>query len=1352
MMFSEKCQEIENHLKFLLSMDPKAINPSFTRDAALNENNYYSAEANFSNQKQRIYKTDRKHNSLSKCDHIQNSQRTPESKKPRRKVPINSDGVNREKNLLRNEQSAITEDKKLENFSSRSSYKRQHRINKKQNEHDNLNTGFSHEFMNRISGKEIHSLTENDCEHELEKSHQKYNAYSKGKDFSKKYRKQSKNNNTPKSLVIAQKSQAADFKDTNVHTCKNESINLVKDRRTQASIFKNALEKASSNELKKENELYKLSTNSGQKDGVMENIVSCKNDMLSNFENNITLNADNQPESLPNKTECASNILCKNSLNSQSTKFSVKGKLASSPANFSKMKAKYESFKENPTDNFITSCSKPNCNCSDDILYCTLCDFHIDNLKELIKHKKNVSHQFRKEDFYRVQYLKELPQPNENQLKKMEELFENIFKYHALDVDDVNVRTAVVDKLKTVLGDDIKDCELHLFGSSVNGFGLKDSNVNIDLAVPQGISPSRILLNTYEKIKEREDKYINVWKDFTAAVPKITFLDRSTNLTCEITLNNELSGKTSRLFAQYAYCDEKVRKLGIIFRYWAKICEIDQQHICSLPSYCYPLMVIFFLQQHNPPVIPVLHDLVDFDVNTMSINMRSYWKRQNNESIAKLWMEMLKFYGTEFQYKQHVISICQLKSLLCSEKKWTTRMMCIEDPFHNKRNIGRSIANQQWFHYIVECIRSTYEYFITCHSPSDPVSIDNEEFENDGDYDDDDCDDDEEEEEENDDDLSTEDICERFEEDLDNALDSNTVKTIISNMNIGNEADGSLKYTDHGNQDIHENSNSKSLNINDNCQLIFSYEFKKSNFISAKQPNLFCRQCQKHGHFKQNCTVDDNLPDLKPLPKMDGPHKQILTEVCEIIFDLWKLSPKVMEENKSLLYNLQKHIQYEFPDARLELFGSSCNGFGFTDSDLDICLTFVNKSGEALNQQSIIEHLTVELKKYKKIQDIIPIPTAKVPIIKFSFKHTKREGDISVYNTLGQHNTKLLSTYSKIDSRVQKLGYVLKFFAKTCDICDASRGSLSSYAYILMVLYYLQQRDPPVIPVLQELYDKTKPKPVRKVDGWNTWFYEEVHNLQNIWPHYKKNNESLGELWLGLLRFYTEHFKVNELVVCIRQKEPLTRFEKLWNTKSIAIEDPFDQSHNLGAGVSRKMNAFIFSAFRRGREHFGRTPPNRRDMTDLLGYFFNRKIFTDGKNPPNERGCRICYKIGHKMKDCPLKRMERFRPKQFFGGKRKTGNNNQNKKFQDKNIPFNERNMANKSIHWNHTANSHFQQSRGITQNTSSGINILQNYLPLPKNSINDTTLASGFQQHLKIITDEEDSLNEKKKLNKYIK
>jgi len=43
------------------------------------------------------------------------------------------------------------------------------------------------------------------------------------------------------------------------------------------------------------------------------------------------------------------------------------------------------------------------------------------------------------------------------------------------------------------------------------------------------------------------------------------------------------------------------------------------------------------------------------------------------------------------------------------------------------------------------------------------------------------------------------------------------------------------------------------------------------------------------------------------------------------------------------------------------------------------------------------------------------------------------------------------------------------YFFQRCDIGDASRGSLSSYAHILMVLYFLQQRNPPVIPVLQEV-------------------------------------------------------------------------------------------------------------------------------------------------------------------------------------------------------------------------------------------------------------------------------------------
>lgn len=106
-----------------------------------------------------------------------------------------------------------------------------------------------------------------------------------------------------------------------------------------------------------------------------------------------------------------------------------------------------------------------------------------------------------------------------------------------------------------------------------------------------------------------------------------------------------------------------------------------------------------------------------------------------------------------------------------------------------------------------------------------------------------------------------------------------------------------------------------------------------------------------------------------------------------------------------------------------------------------------------------------------------------------------------------------------------------------CDIGDASRGSLSSYAYTLMVLFFLQQRNPPVIPVLQEvqkwhvcrekniefklcflspctilysqaykhtslncvfqIYDGKK-KPEVLVDGWNVYFFNDLKTLVSI--------------------------------------------------------------------------------------------------------------------------------------------------------------------------------------------------------------------------------------------------------------
>uniref|UniRef100_A0A668A5K0 Terminal uridylyl transferase 7 n=1 Tax=Myripristis murdjan TaxID=586833 RepID=A0A668A5K0_9TELE len=428
-----------------------------------------------------------------------------------------------------------------------------------------------------------------------------------------------------------------------------------------------------------------------------------------------------------------------------------------------------------------------------------------------------------------------------------------------------------------------------------------------------------------------------------------------------------------------------------------------------------------------------------------------------------------------------------------------------------------------------------------------------------------------------------------------------------------------------------ENKNQKQIHV---C-----YEFTRQAFTRGKSHMVVCSLCKRDGHLKKDCPEDFKKVKLDPLPPMTTKFVSILNQVCEQCYKDFAPDKLEVGVREHILQDLEDFVRRQFAGARLQLFGSSKNGFGFRQSDLDICMVLEGQdNADDLDCIGIIESLARLLKKHPGLRNILPITTAKVPIVKFYHIRTGLEGDISLYNTLALHNTNLLASYAAIDRRVKILCYVMKVFAKMCDIGDASRGSLSSYAYTLMVLFFLQQRNPPVIPVLQEIYDGEK-KPQVLVDGWNVYFWDDLKTLPSRWPQYEKNTETVGELWLGLLRFYTEDFDFREHVVCIRQQARLTTFNKQWTSKYIVIEDPFDLNHNLGAGLSRRMTNFIMKAFINGRRVFGTPvkvfPPQ---YLSQMEYFFDPEVLTEGEVAPNDRCCRICGKIGHFMKDCPMRK------------------------------------------------------------------------------------------------------------------
>lgn len=626
-------------------------------------------------------------------------------------------------------------------------------------------------------------------------------------------------------------------------------------------------------------------------------------------------------------------------------------------------------------------------------------------------------------------------------------------------------------------------------------------------------------------------------------------------------------------------------------------------------------------------------------------------------SLGQLWLELLRFYTLEFALEEYIISI-RLKEFLSREvKNWPRRRLAIEDPFALKRNVARSLNSQMVFEYIQERFRMAYKYF-AC--PQRRGSRGRQRARNTGKHRAN-----LEEPEKNKEAMDAtdgkgrdmglgskeDDETESLDEEGQDPsmkseqkmLESGLVELALSDDNKPTKRSEVTALSPNGLLDSEEGEeeDADEREEEEKDELVPSdelhYVFDKMIFTGGKPPTVVCSICKRDGHLKDECPEDFKKIELKPLPPMNDRFREILDGLCKLCY--YELSPTHSEQQKreQILAGLERFIRKEYNDkAQLCLFGSSKNGFGFRDSDLDICMTLEgHDTAEKLNCKEIIEGLAKVLKKHTGLKNILPITTAKVPIVKFEHRQSGLEGDISLYNTLAQHNTRMLATYAALDPRVQYLGYTMKVFAKRCDIGDASRGSLSSYAYILMVLYFLQQRHPPVIPVLQEIFDGHT-VPQRMVDGWNAFFFDDLEDLRRRLSELPPNTESVGELWLGLLRFYTEEFDFKEHVISIRQRKRLTTFEKQWTSKCIAIEDPFDLNHNLGAGVSRKMTNFIMKAFINGRKLFG-TPFYPVPGAEV-DYFFDSRVLTDGELAPNDRCCRICGKIGHYMKDCPKRR------------------------------------------------------------------------------------------------------------------
>jgi hypothetical protein len=339
-------------------------------------------------------------------------------------------------------------------------------------------------------------------------------------------------------------------------------------------------------------------------------------------------------------------------------------------------------------------------------------------------------------------------------------------------------------------------------------------------------------------------------------------------------------------------------------------------------------------------------------------------------------------------------------------------------------------------------------------------------------------------------------------------------------------------------------------------------------------------------------------------------HSQIITDLSFLLSDT---IPNALQPNSSgrATGNIKSSasgggsadIQFEF-----EVFGSAANTFGSSNSDVDMSLRVLSKQEDnsynkmnlsdastekllvAMSQRITAVHQSQSawpLRDFSFELDELVID-ARVPVLKLLCRPRTAaidtengpviHVDVCLDNENAMMNTRLLRSYAEYDERVRPLVMAVKLWASKHGLNVPKHGTLTSYAWTLLVIHFLQCGVfPPVLPSLQVTKQDEKSKML------------------------KANTSSVGELYLQFFHYYGNVCLTNDY-------EAGSRTHKCYNAASSETDngnssgafyyphhDFYVQVADISHGCSyTKSCALDFVTFRKERKE---NPNNKKTST-----------------------------------------------------------------------------------------------------------------------------------------------------------
>ncbi len=308
--------------------------------------------------------------------------------------------------------------------------------------------------------------------------------------------------------------------------------------------------------------------------------------------------------------------------------------------------------------------------------------------------------------------------------------FELFYERFLLKANDIENRFKLKNKLQEILCENGFNCVLHIFGSTLNKLGFRDTDIDIFIELPQKenikekikFSDAVIHLNRIHSILTQSLGFV-IRKPIAKPLMRcplirVDFSNISQNLKnrgiiCDLNLSNALSLRNTKLIRLFCDIEPRFQALATILRYWAKMNGFISS--TQFSSYAFTQLVIFFCQNTSPPLLPSVDNLRQLAKESLLVNgwecsfcddHNLIEKSKNKQTVIELFAQFFKFYS-KFDFSSQIISTksgsSQQKDFIFKQNIYNFQIKpfcCIEDPFDLNHNITERLSENSFHKFI----------------------------------------------------------------------------------------------------------------------------------------------------------------------------------------------------------------------------------------------------------------------------------------------------------------------------------------------------------------------------------------------------------------------------------------------------------------------------------------------------------------------------------------------------------------------------------------------------------------------------------------------------------------------------